>query len=389
RLRRELPGVVDDVRPSETAWDGVERGIVRHRRRVMVARAGVATVVLAAFGAILWWAATTFTGEKPGPVPATHPPSPRPSATAPPSGEAKGFHPQSIAFFDPQDGLAGGTTPTNCGEGFPCGGAIERTTDSGKTWTVVFRGEQPVTGLSVFGDEAWAVAGGCATSSLCQNAILHSADGGVTWEALGQDFVYSLGFADQNLGWALSTRAQLETQNQPIARTVDGGASWQDIPSPCPADAPVPSSVDFAAPANGWVACVGDAATIQQGKAVFESTDGGVTWRPRAEVLTGASRAGDLSISGHTPRLFFLPDGHGWLWLDRDCLYATTDDGATWTQVGADICKPDLNFVANVQFFTDTDGIGLMQAADVQQLQLIASDDGGVSWSVVRTWQSG
>jgi photosystem II stability/assembly factor-like uncharacterized protein len=395
RLRRDLPEAVRDVRTPEQGWTGVERGLVRHHRRVIAARAGLTAVVLVAFGGILWWAATSFTGQQPGPRPASPPPSPVPTASsAAPGGEAKGFQPSAAAFFDASHGLSGGDTARDCGAE-PCGGAIERTDDGGRTWQVVYRDEAPVTGMTVAGSEAWALVGPCPVTSQpqpCDNRILHSPDGGSTWDTLGRAPVYELRFATPLVGWALSTNAVLGSAGQPVARTLDGGRTWVEVPSPCPGEAPLPSSVDFVDADHGWVACVGDAATIQQGKAVFETTDGGSTWETRAQILTGAQQAGDLNIGGHTPQLFFLPDGHGWLWMSRDCLYKTTDRGQTWTRTGGtDLCERDLDEISSVQFLDDHDGFALVRspaegAGSKATMTMLTSHDGGATWSVVQAW---
>jgi len=303
-------------------------------------------------------------------------------------GGLKSFQPQSVAFWDPQRGLAAGYAG-HCSP--PCGpGLIAATTDGGQTWSEVNRSTAPVLEVSVVDpNRGWALAGTCSNPgpANCDNTILETSDGGQTWAAVGRAPVNHIDFVDSTNGWGLSLTARLSgTTGEPIAKTSDGGATWTTVPGPCPADASMPSGIHFVDALHGWMSCVGDAATVQQGKAVFETTDGGTTWKGRAHVLTAAQTAGDLSINGHTPQLFFLPDGRGWLWMDRDCLYSSADRGQTWTRTASDICSPDLNFVKSAEFFSDQNGVALLWVADAQQLRLIVSHDGGASWSNVHAW---
>src|SRR5438067_817319 len=62
--RQEAAG---DAEPSENGWEGVQRGVVRHRRRVMATRAALAIAVLGGFAALLVWVTSPFAGHHPGP----------------------------------------------------------------------------------------------------------------------------------------------------------------------------------------------------------------------------------------------------------------------------------------------------------------------------------
>ena len=383
RLRRDLPRSVEGLTPSSASWNGVERGLVRHARRAAVARVALAVAVLGGFVGVLLWVASSYLRQTPSPRPlATTPPIQ--SSPSPLGGEAPGFNPSRVAFWSPEVGLAVGSAGP-CAES--CAGAIELTNDGGQSWHAVQRTEDAVADVATAGSsDGWAVVGSCREPG-CDNLILKSDDGGQTWTELGPAPVYQIDFASGEIGWGLSVNAALSgAGGQPVARTVDGGRTWTETESPCPPDTPVPSSVDFVDPDDGWMACVGDAATSQQGKAIFETGDGGATWKPLAAVTYSGGAAGDLGITGHQPALAFRPDGQGWLWMDRDCLYASTDRGQSWTRTGTDICMPDVKFISDLQFFSDRDGVGLLLDGDASELQLIQSHDGGATWSVIHTW---
>jgi photosystem II stability/assembly factor-like uncharacterized protein len=464
-----LRDAVRDVQADPAAWAGIEQGVIRHRRRVVVARAATALTVLALAGGALALAVAAFRGPE-------LPIGPPPGAIAvtdvrwaggsngvwtitgrvsnrsarslmvvvsctlrdeagdtsavsrvqaglvaghrhiPFAGTAKGlraepvgadcsaqgstvvappvtpaavanFQPQAVVFFDSQHGLSGGSDGA-CDTS--CTGVMERSTDGGSTWQPVWTGDGIVDDLTALGpNEAWATIDKCRSTGIqgCSNLILHSGDGGATWTELVMAPVYRLSFATPDVGWAISTESQ-GSPAAPLANTVDGGRTWTTVADPCPAGAPFPTSIRFASVDQGWLACEGEGATIMSAKAILKSAEGGTSWVPQSEVFAPGSGAtvpvGGLSIDGHQPGLAFRPDGHGWMWLDRDCLYGTADSGANWTRLG--ICQPDLQFVSSACLVDDLHGFALVSSADKRTLELRATDDGGATFHVVASW---
>lgn len=114
-------------------------------------------------------------------------------------------------------------TPQGAGWLVGDGGLVLTTRDAGKTWQTPaadvpegVRNQFDYSALAMRGKHVW-VAGTPGTR------ILHSADGGQTWElqSTGQTLpIHALWFANDRLGWAVG---DLGT----ILATVDGGKSWR------------------------------------------------------------------------------------------------------------------------------------------------------------------
>jgi photosystem II stability/assembly factor-like uncharacterized protein len=119
-------------------------------------------------------------------------------------------------------------------------------------------------------------------------------------------------------------------------------------------------------------------------KAVMATVDGGASWQMLAHAGVPRLNAteGGLPIIGYNAGTYFLPDGSGWMWLDRGYFYTTADGGSTWHRSG-NVLKPDVNHMASAWFLSPDDGFALLWQ---QHWRLLDTHDGGRTWSTVRTW---
>jgi len=136
--------------------------------------------------------------------------------------------------------------------------------------------------------------------------ILHTADGGMSWErqVSGTDFtLISVSFADARTGWIVG-------DNGTILHTRDAGKTWAQQKSPVQSYL---MGVHFATPSKGWA--VGERTTI------LNTTDGGKTWKEQFKdedyILKSVS---------------FCDENNGWAVGEYGLIYHTTDGGATWTK---------------------------------------------------------
>ena len=126
----------------------------------------------------------------------------------------------------------------------------------------------------------WLVCMSSLTSGTSElRTLVHTADGGATWEVLGQagttlpgtgqvsanDIAPSLDFLDPMHGWYASGGPE-----RGVYRTSDGGHTWQSVQAP----APHVTDVQFVDPDHGWVAMGVGAYTSQ----LARTTDGGAHW---------------------------------------------------------------------------------------------------------------
>ena len=253
---------------------------------------------------------------------------------------------------------------------------IVATSDGGSSWTVQQQGTRDGCLLGVTATDvrhAWAV--GYAGNRL-RGLILATADGGRTWtrQYSGSDVLSAVAFGDADHGWAVGRTG--------ILATSDGGAHWhmqQEVPSPRHLGA-----VAFSDARHGW-AVGGTGQGVEQPGFVLATSDGGAHWRTQ---LAGTSNClNDVSI---------VDARHGWIVGKDGVLYRTTDGGRIWALIhlnshwelgavsfsdarhGWVVVHPswDLGAVAR----DSKAGWGLLQ-----QLALLATSDGGLSWEVVQS----
>jgi len=147
--------------------------------------------------------------------------------------------------------------------------------------------------------------------------MLHTSDGGTTWQMQNTGTKYHLfsaDFVDERNGWAIG-------EWYTILRTTDGGATWQRLSE---VQDLVLSNIAMADLQHGWV--VGEAGLI------LHTSDGGETWqRQMPKEFERASI--DEEWSNPRPSLFCVQA------IDADTAYMcgldatilrTTDGGATW-----------------------------------------------------------
>ncbi|HJP65490.1 MAG TPA: hypothetical protein VKA30_04210 [Actinomycetota bacterium] len=263
-----------------------------------------------------------------------------------------------------------------------CKGVILRTDDGGRSWSTVYFGPQVFEVTTEGTSNAWA---------LTPNSLLVSDNQGGTWTVLDRTG-HDLSFPTAANGWAVSDVIPPVTAHlaQPLIRTNDGGQTWRRVPGPCPSQAATPSAVRFVDRRHGWVGCAGEPSAGRQLKAIYETLDGGASWGLRAitSLNTGPAGAGVLPGDGYLAGMFFDSGGHGWMWLQRGCMVATVDGGATWVDTAPDLCTGDTYAVFGAWFLDAARGFVLHRELGLARpLQLLVSDDGGATWSRVHSWR--
>jgi photosystem II stability/assembly factor-like uncharacterized protein len=227
--------------------------------------------------------------------------------------------------------------------------AIVHTADGGLTWQA--QGDLSAwASLSGMGDisavddqTAWA-----ALPSLgIGGAILHTTDGGATWVA--QTIPAGLSYGIKGVKGLSRDEAWAASGGGTILHTTDGGATWNVIPHPTVPITQV-NRIDAIAGGDIWIANV---ETTYSGRntSLIHSTDAGLTWRlePLPDVFQGA---GPLAISAVSPLVAWSATAA------EGNLYRTLDGGAHWLDVAPavsaandfdDICAASTEAVWGVQ----------------------------------------
>jgi len=283
------------------------------------------------------------------------------------------FEPSAIAFWNADHGVVAGTA------GFASRylGLLAVTSDGGQSWQVVEQGGAGFWGVAVSGSTTgWAIKSSrCAFEggSDCVLTLLRTDDGGRTWKSLRRGIAY-VSFASTDLGWGLQGSPAEPGRPDVIFTTHDGGEYWETMPAPCSGYTWEAGAVSLVSATDAWVACVGEPGAGQQMKSLFRTTDGGKTWTP----------AGNLGGGGYLDGMFFLPDGHGWLWMSRGPLLATVDGGATWSEIN--FVQPEVVEAHSVWFASDQVGFVLLRDNNQRSWRLVKTTDGGQKWTTVQDW---
>jgi photosystem II stability/assembly factor-like uncharacterized protein len=270
------------------------------------------------------------------------------------AGTQPRFEPQSLAFWDARHGLV---------QGYALRGGREQavwlTADGGRTWRTVQRGPGPY----------WiaAVRGGSDGWIALPGALLHSGDRGRTWSTFSRARVWKPSFATATDGWALSRSG--------LVATHDGGVTWHVLRQPCgPTFWTSPPRLSLAAPSSGWLLCVSTPGAGEQLKSVYETRDGGRSWRLRSSSWVGKRRLGNVPAVGYADGISFLPNGHGWLPESRGSFYETRDRGRHWRPLP--ISRPESVEAHAAELLDERVGVALF----FYVRRLAFTRDGGQTW---------
>jgi photosystem II stability/assembly factor-like uncharacterized protein len=242
-------------------------------------------------------------------------------------------------------------------------GTILHTIDGGATWQRQGQpGEVPDANLSSVGAidaaNAWAVGGG---------VILRTRDGGQTWEEQplptgvpANTTLSGVKALDGNTAWAVGTPDML-------LETTDGH-TWNVMPRGADLDLDYPAfyqDVDASDAAHVWA--VGGSGPQGRGETVIAFYDG-VEWhRQRIEPRPSPPTDALIGVSVLDQDTVWVVGGPGL------SLVKTTNGGASWQQVGPVLHADDTNRVVAV-----TASMGWISG---DYGNILRTDDGGQSWS--------
>ena len=214
------------------------------------------------------------------------------------------------------------------------GGAMVRTSDGGATWNEVATAPHgDLLGLHFSSaTDGWALANdGVAVTGTVQ----HTTDSGATWtpqttvpgtllyavDSAGQD-VWAAG-GDPSAGPVLG--GERVSGDGVLLHSGDGGATWQTQWGGGAADLRL-SDVDMLDDQVGWA--VGDGSAAKDA-VVLHTTDGGDTWTVQ-----------DPGVSFDLAAVNVQDAQTAWAVGDGQRILATTDGGATWTSSRGDVVGP-------------------------------------------------
>ena len=278
------------------------------------------------------------------------------------------FIPDGVGFWSKSHGVVGGRIGKR--------GVLGVTRDRGRSWRVTqwTQRRQYVQDVTIAeGGEAWAEA----VCDGCKTRLLHSSDGGRHWNVISVGRREDVNFLDAQSGWGLRPRSYDDPSHGSsekffVQKTLDGGHEWARVTRVCRPGYWLDAALSRPSEDRAWVACASEPATAMQKKIVLRTVDGGATWTRRGKALW----------NGHLVGIFFLDDGHGWMWTNRSTVYRTHDGGRTWK--GTHYFESDVDFVTSMWFANDNRGFAVGRFGDTQRL--VVTHDGGKHWSLRHEW---
>ncbi len=272
-------------------------------------------------------------------------------------------------------------------------GRLAHTADGGHSW--VDRTPQGYQagdfGFFLDAQNAWLPVYLAASSTY---GLLHTSDGGQTWRQYPQGPASGLHFTDTLHGWAVSGDVGAGNVYFSLSQTSDGGKTWALIPVTPPQPEPglPPGTIHLCNICNDafyydpsrLVIVYGDLGSMQPtGSVSMQVSFGlGTTWKALSLPLPQGES--DALVAPNAP--VFFGDGQGLLPIhlvknnagafteQKLAFYATSDGGASWTQLP--------NILDNVQWFTPIQVAPSGDAFVICGSALCASHDRG------RTWQT-
>ena len=229
-------------------------------------------------------------------------------------------------------------------------------------------------------DDLWFVDAQRGWAVNSNGHILHTADGGDSWQrqaSIFRAYLRCIGFADDRRGWVGTLDA-----SQRLLHTPDGGVTWSTVTG-LPAAAP---------PAICGLSVVNERVAYGSGTnepglptGVIKTVDGGATWTAQAmgehatllvDVYFRDERRGWV-VGGKAPDDVADPDRDDVL----PVVLATEDGGATWENrlaaIAGELRKGEWGW--KIQFVTEDLGYVSLEAMD--DAAILKTEDGGRTWA--------
>jgi len=279
----------------------------------------------------------------------------------------------AVAFWNVQRGLIGTGSARCLGA---CGsGTVQVTTNGGKTWKPVLRTEEAaIVQLDTAGSgTAWAVSQHCPALN-CRSRVWRTSNGGRSWSVVARGLT-AVSFATPRVGLGMLVSP---TESR-LFRSADGGVRWKRVPSPCITVAPTLVSVSLVSPAHGFAVCYGQAAAGAENKVVYETTTGGSRWKRKLGAILGGPKITSLPANGYIVAADFNSTGFGAICQVRGPFVVSRNAGRTWS--ATQVVRPELDTCSAVSTIPGaTYAIVQTRSRD----RLVLSRDSGSKWHVAK-----
>jgi photosystem II stability/assembly factor-like uncharacterized protein len=318
----------------------------------------------------------------------------------------------ALRLADAQTGWVGGR------------GWIAKSKNAGKQWTMQYIGSGTIQQIFALNDQlAWATTledsnllmtadGGVHWSNIGKapnhgflhfvtktegfSANTHTLDGGKSWSALTvpNQIVGDAYFHDKVNGWAVT-----QTKNTvKVERTIDGGKSWSSVMTRTVVSPITGALIRSAGKDNAWVEWIGDSGMTQTSYSVFQTSDGGKTWRTViANSTAGGGPAPGFAMDynkgpsnqGAKPGPLYVVDPTV-AFMGGQCLACDSPNTVGWTTDGGKTWKNGQQsfegFDAELLAMADSEQGWLIVTDSVKPSVMYTTEDGAKHWKKVYTF---
>ncbi len=291
---------------------------------------------------------------------------------------AAGTYLRCMSFTSPTDGWVGSITQRQ---------RLWRTVD-GKTWIDMTANLPPLpSAICGISSPSKGVVFASGTQYPDREAaIMHTADGGQTWESISMaehaNLLIDTYFIDDLQGWVVGGKGgtTLNSLTPVIMFTADGGKTWQSKLQDSGIDFPIGEwgwKIQFLTPQIGFVSLENYTAA-----AILKTTDGGQSWN-RIPI------SGNVRLQG----VGFVNEQVGWVggWGQHDLgtTSGTTDGGSTWFDT-----KDDVGHFINRFRFTKAEPIvayasgGMIDQCSVTEGAALAAASRVLEPPIPKAWET-
>jgi len=235
---------------------------------------------------------------------------------------------RSVFFVDSLNGYSVGS-----------GGRIIKSTDGGKTWAIQSSGTNLYLSNVFFINTkiGWAVGG-----ELFNGTILKTTDSGLIWKKMIDSTAGSfraVHFINEKVGWVVGARSLFDNfEPHRILHTTDGGITWQNL-SDFTRPGPL-VDVHFLNQKSGWVSGFSPNA-----RGILYTNNGGLTW---TDIRI---QRGELSWSDYYRSLAVVDSNNIWV-ATNDTIYRTINGGIFWNATRIQSAKG----LCSIYFFDNHNG---------------------------------
>ncbi|MDR3602908.1 MAG: hypothetical protein P4L49_20930 [Desulfosporosinus sp.] len=171
-----------------------------------------------------------------------------------------------------------------------------------------------------------------------QESILRTVDGGENWSDVTPQGQAGLSVSSIVCQDGQTVVLALAPESSPqifVCRTTDGGQNWEKSEITIGSNKLGSSKLSFVDAKHGWLLAGYGASMGSELDELFQTTDGGTTWKLKASSSPTSKPATSLPFAGIKTGLVFVGNHKGWLTGfshgDGIWLYTTADEGASWT----------------------------------------------------------